>query len=509
MSYIRYIIILLLLISRLTCFSQSNRIKGTVFLDSNKNGIRDQNEKGIKDICVSNGRDVVRTNNDGSWALNAEGKSDLFLIKPADYAVPVNRDMIPQYYFNFRENSSAFNRSIDFPLVRAAEKSKFSAIFFGDPQARGVREVNYINHDVVEECLGTDALFGVSLGDIVADDPNLFAEISQGIGRIGIPWYNNFGNHDRDRDNKSGDKWDSTFNRFFGPGTYAFEYGKVAFISLNNIFFKPDGKYICHLTSDQLSFVKNYLSTVPANKLIVMMMHEPIVRCDNRERLFELIQDRKYTFSISGHAHVMMNLFVSGEQGWKGKSPHHHLVNATVCGSWWCGTFDEVGIPHATMNDGAPNGYSVITFDNTNYSVRFKAARRPDSYQMNIYLPDEIKENEVESAKIQVNVFAGSERSVVEMRLDNRDDWIRLEKVDAVDPECLRMHQQSPWLQQVIDGKLMEDVFGNAMDAPATSRHMWQTFMPKGIAAGPHTITVRTKDMFGQSWQAGRIFRIR
>ncbi len=87
-------------------------------------------------------------------------------------------------------------------------------------------------------------------------------------------------------------------------------------------------------------------------------------------------------------------------KGWHGTTPHHHLINATVCGSWWCGLNDERGIPHATMNDGAPNGYSVITFEGNKYNVRFKAAGRPVDYQMNIYLPDDIDQNASDTTNV-------------------------------------------------------------------------------------------------------------
>jgi hypothetical protein len=63
-----------------------------------------------------------------------------------------------------------------------------------------IKEVNYVSHDVVEECIGTTAVFGVTLGDIVADDPALFEEVSQSIAQIGIPWNYVFGNHDHNRD---------------------------------------------------------------------------------------------------------------------------------------------------------------------------------------------------------------------------------------------------------------------------------------------------------------------
>lgn len=238
------------------------------------------------------------------------------------------------------------------------------------------------------------------------------------------------------------------------------------------------------------------------------MMHAPIVECDNRDQLFDLISDRKFTFSISGHVHEQLNLFVTAEMGWKGKEAHHHLINATVCGSWWCGLKDETGIPHATMNDGAPNGYSVITFDGTDYRVRFKAARRPENYQMNIYLPEEIKKNELDTTKVLVNIFAGSERSKVEMTIDNQNRWFPLKQVETIDPEILRMHRLNPVLQKQTDGQALEDVFGYSMDYPSKTSHMWQAWLPAGISGGTHKVTVKTTDMYGQTWSASRIFRV-
>ena len=486
---------------------------GTVFEDRNRNGTRDAREEGIKDACVSNGRDVVRTDVDGRWALPASDDTVFFVIKPAHWTVPVNENQIPQFHYIHKPNGSPtleapgvpptgpLPDSIDFPLYRQEEPARFQTIFFGDTQARGLREVNFIAHDVVEELIGSNAAFGVSLGDIVADDVRLFEPINQSIAQIGVPWYNTFGNHDNNRDGGSDTHSDETFERVYGPGTYAFEYGQVVFIGLDDIFFRPDGSYIGRFTDDQLAFVSDYLATVPRDRLVVLMMHIPIVQCENREDMLRVIEDRPHTFSISAHAHEQSHIFLTKKEGWGGRQPHHHLVNATVCGCWWCGTFNEVGIPHATMNDGAPNGYSIITFDGNRYTIRFKAARRPNDYQMNIYLPDEIDRDKPGETEILVNVFAGSERSKVEMSCGKEGDWIPLEQTRTIDPECLRMHLQTP--------QLNEEVFGWKMDYPSQTSHMWKGVLPATLSAGTHTITVRTTDMFGRTWAAHRIVRLR
>lgn len=502
-----FILICSALFSPLSGAKINTVVRGVVFLDENKNGTLDLGEAGLKGICISNGIEVVQTGADGRWEITSKGTHSIFVIKPASYAVPLNENNIPQHYFLLEDTPEI--REINFPLVPSEEESSFSALFFGDTQARGLREVNYILHDVVEECMETNAIFGISLGDIVADDPHLFAEVSQGIGQIGIPFYNIFGNHDHDRDQSQNENKDQTFRKFFGPSTYAFEYGQVAFIGLNNIYFNPEGKYQAHLTKNQLIFIDNYLSYVPEEKLVVLMMHAPLVRTKNREKLYEMLQDRKYTFSISGHVHEQMHVFVDEGMGWKGQEPHHHLINATVCGSWWCGLHDEQGIPHATMNDGAPNGYSIITFNGNQYSIRFKAARRPENYQMNIYLPDELNSQKLDTAHVLTNIFAGSSRSKVEMRIGRNNGWMPMEQVQTIDPECLRMHRLSPYLEMTANGQELGQVFGFKMDYPSVTSHMWKANLPDDLPEGTHTLTIRTTDMFNQTWTGHRIFRIR
>ena len=485
---------------------------GSVFHDRDGNGQRGTDEEGLPGVAVSNGREVVRTDADGGWSLPVAVNAVLFVVKPSQWMTPLNAQQIAQsYYVHCPAGSTDMGtpgiaptgplpESINFPLCAREEPEVFKAVFFADTQARGLREVNFVAHDVVEELIGTDAAFGVVLGDITADGPALFPEISQALAQTGVPWYYIFGNHDHHRDAPAEPHTEAAFNRLFGPATYAFEYGPVSFIGLRNVWFEPGGKNRNGFNEDQITFVRDYLKDVPAGRLVVLMMHVPLMGCSNREKLFRLIENRPHTFSISGHVHEQFHLFLDARHGWKGASPHHHLVNATVSGSWWCGTLDETGIPHATMNDGAPNGYSVITFEGNRYRVAFKAARRPAEYQMNIYLPDDIEQAKSIETQVLVNVFAGSERSRVEMQLDAKDPWLPLEQTRGIDPECLRMHQQNDYLN--------EEVFGWKMDAPSQTGHLWKASLPGTLPTGTHTLRIRTTDMFGQSYAAFRVFRV-
>ena len=149
-----------------------NKVNGTVFNDRNGNGKQDTGESGLPGILVSNGKELVATDSNGAWELKVESEYAVFVVKPAGYAVPLNENNLPLYYHvnNSKTTNNEYPHSINFPLIPQKENNKFSVVFFGDTQARGFKEVDYIFHDVVEELIGTDAALGISLGDNVADD---------------------------------------------------------------------------------------------------------------------------------------------------------------------------------------------------------------------------------------------------------------------------------------------------------------------------------------------------
>ncbi len=483
----------------------AQKITGSVYLDENKNLKKDAGEDGLSGVMVSNGRDVAKTDQEGNWALTSNDRPSVFVIQPSGYLVPTNDSMVPQHY---KELAGATN-GLAFPIWKDESSSdEFEGLLFGDTQARGLREVNFVMHDVVEEVIGSQAKFGVALGDIVADDPGLFDEIGAGIGQIGIPWYYVFGNHDNNKGAKGNEGSDATFRRNFGPPVYAFEFGKVSFVSLNSVDFKKEGGYRAHFSADQIEFLGQYERHIPKENLLVLMMHIPIVACDNREEVFAILEKRQHTLTIAGHTHMLANLFVDEKYGWKGDEPHHLFINGTVSGSWWCGINDELGIPHTTMNDGAPNGYASIAFSDNQYKIRYKAARRPADYQMNIYLPEEIQSAVLDTTEVLVNFFNGSSRSTVEMQLDQEGAWLPLTQTIARDPANVAMYQLNEMLDTKFQGQPLDEILGWKMDYPSESRHFWKNTLPEKLIKGTHTIKIRAKDFYGNTFYAHRIFRV-
>jgi len=520
---------------------------GVVYDDANRNGKRDPAEKGLPDIRVSNGREIVKTDAQGKYQLPVADEAIVFVIKPSGYMTAIDESNLPRFYYIHRPNGSPkfkypgiaptgpLPESIDFPLCPRQEPTKFRALFFGDTQVTNEAEIGYLARDIIEPLIGCDAAFGVTLGDVVGDNPALFEELAATVGQIGIPWYNVPGNHDENYDSVDDRHALESFQRVFGPRYYSFDYGPVHFVVLDDVMWKgpkPEkkGDYEAGLDADQVEYIKNDLALLPKGQLVVPMMHIPIFEVKELPEVLRLLSEHPKTFSASAHYHFLEHRFLGKEQGWTGPEPHHHYINPTTCGTWWLGAFDEVALPHATMRDGAPNGYSIVTFDGDRYSIEYRPARRPADYQMNIYVPDDIEQGKAGGMEVLVNVFAGSERSKVEMRVGNDGPWTTMQKIVGKDPcyvavknaeEVLfkrptdkvaasaKNASEEPALKEqaeaIGDLTKVRSLRGGLVDCP----HLWRGALPAKLPAGISVIQVRTTDMFGQTYESRRIIRIR
>lgn len=486
--------------------------RGSVFHDVNGDGKRDAGDRPMTNVKVSNGLEIVRTDEEGCYELPLGDEGQVFVIKPAGYRTRLGPNQLPLFYYLHRPQGSPklkfagvqptgpLPQSIDFPLTEQVEPELFRVILFGDTQPRNLLEVDYIAHDVIADIRKNSASFGVTLGDIAFDDLNVFEPLSQAIGLVGIPWYNVFGNHDANFDATERRHINETYERHFGPSYYSFDYGKVHFVVMDNIEYAPtpEGKFGFKggFGSDQLEFLKRDLQLIPAEQMVVMLMHVPLNLTEDHQGLFRLIEQRPFTLSIAAHQHYHQHMFFDQNQGWRGPQPHHHIINVTVCGSWWSGLKDERGIPHATMSDGAPNGYSVLSFDGNKYSLEFVGAGNDRGRQMRIHLSDEVSAKQ--KTRFHVNVFDGSSRSKVAFSL-NGVDWT----------ECQQVAEPDPLFQSLWDAEQTQQPPPKLkLTKPTISSHLWAGELPVGLSPGTHLLRIRTEDMHGKQYTDERSFRV-
>ena len=510
--------------------NKKNIAKGAVYHDINGNNTMDNNEPGIPNVYVSNGVEIVKTDKNGKYSIPVSEDAIIFVIKPRDWMTPLNELNLPQFYYIHKPYGSPNNftfkgvdatgplpKNINFPLYAERGNSDFKMIVFGDPQPYNLEEVDFFSENIISELVGIKGVeFGMTMGDIVGDNLDLLKPINQAVSKIGVPWYNVLGNHDvnfqADRDELS----DETFERIYGPPNYAFVYGDVHFIVVDNVIMNDpvgDRGYIGGLRPDQIEFVRNYLKLVSRDDLIVLTMHIPLVqherfRESDQKELFSLLSEFPNTLSISAHSHTQNNTFFHEESShWIGEVPHHHFNVGTTSGNWWNGLRDENDIPLNMMRDGTPNGYSFITFNGTNYIIDWKVSGKPDDYKMNIHTPRGIKVDSSSSTLLTVNFFNGSEQSELSFRVLGETELKKMEKVSSKDPFYSLIYERFENFNSLKikelwqkDPELKNKSYPliKRMYEANNSTHLWQSKIGKSLSEGIHIIEVNAKDRYGR-----------
>ncbi len=523
----------------------SDTLIGRVFEDLNHNGVPDTGEPGVAGVRVSNGEDVVLTNASGRYQLDIKGDSIVFITKPAGYMTPQNKYRLPQFYYLHRPNGSPqglryqgidptgpLPESIDFPLLRHQESGTFEAILFADTQPQTEEELDYIRDSVVTELIGTDAAFGMTMGDILFDDLSMLPRLSSIIAQIGVPWYNVPGNHELNFLATEDAYSLETFSRWYGPPYYAFEYGDAVFVVLDDVHYRGakasgmrgNGGYFGKFGDRQLDWLKAELAHVPKDKLLVLAMHIPLLTragdegdrrgVEDRQALFDLISDYPHLYSVAGHTHTTQHVWFGEEDGFSGEEAFHHHVLTTVSGSWWSGPFDADSLPISMQRDGTPRGYHRLQVDGADMRVKSKAAGHPDDYQMRIMLdaahhgpggayrdfrPGElydgrITEDQVAAAAVAVNLFDGGPRSKVKFQVGDRDP-VEMQRQIVWDPSYLEYAERNgdsikSWVE------------------PEPSTHIWVGDLPDDLAPGTHVLSVVAVDEFGSTHHGHKVIEI-
>ena len=503
--------------------SLAQEITGFVYEDLNGNNKFDRREKGIANVPVSNGKEVVTTDKDGKYRLPEQNDNIVFVIKPSGYTTAVNEFNIPQFFYIHKPGGSPelefagtpptgpLPKEVNFGLVPQKESDTFSILVFGDPQPYTEEEVAHFHRAVASELKNVQNVeFGITMGDLVGDDLDLLHPYKAAIREVGIPWRNVLGNHDINFDVEHDSLTDETFQTHFGPATYSFNHGKVHFIVLDDILYPDprDGKgYWGGLREEQFTFIENDLKYVPNDHLVVLAFHILISKEDesgpfnpeHRNRLFQLLKNFPHTLSLSAHTHRQNQLFFGPEHGWQQEGSHHHYNVGTTSGDWYSGKLNERGIPISTMRDGTPKGYAYLNFDGNQYTIDYKVFDKGPEYKMAVFTPNVVLKDAWASARIIVNFFLGGEQDSLFCKIDD-GEWRKMDHVPVHDPFFVR---------EVVDWDFTEEMFpGRRPSNPAESSHTWTGFLPTDLEAGEHTVYIRAHDMFGREYTAERKFTI-
>lgn len=519
----------------------SEMVTGVVFDDRDQDGKRSSGEPGVARVSVSDGCEVVLTDSEGLYEVSLAPGQILFVSQPAGYVVPVDGNNLPLFYYSHYPDGTPTTIGgtsvewlwpviaptgplpdyIDFPLHRLSSlETRFTAHAFADPQARSDLGEDMLREDLVNTLLGNpyQAEFSITVGDVVYDNLGLYDRHKEMIGLIGIPQWNLPGNHDMNLESPDAHYATETFKKHFGPTYYSFNYGNAHVVALNNVEYagagqrnSDNGTYRGFISDDQLFWLAGDLANVAKDKLIVIATHISLISeasdgdqshdatgplTDNFDQLLELLLPFANVYGLAGHdTSNSWKVEINHEHGWTGQPWIAHTL-AEVRGSGWTrGPKDLRGVADAMMEDGNPNGFYLLKFDDVTLVPEFipfpfgtDAAQR-----LRIVLDPELEGTTDVSinrgllqtnTKVVVNLFDGGERDRVGVSLDGGPS-MPMRYVVRTDPLMEKAYRRFAGTR-------------DAFPTPAVSAHIWEFDLPGNLEPGIHSVVVESEDEFGQ-----------
>jgi hypothetical protein len=339
-------------------------------------GVVSSNGRGIANVVVSDGFDVVKTAADGSYTIKLTARSQhVFISIPSGYEIPHSNNIASHY--KTVEYTDHFNFELQ-PLAVSDHKHQF--LIWADPQVKNVKDVGKMMRQSVPDVrnfsksLPEDTLLhGICVGDIVWDNPLLFDSYNTAIEESEVTFFQALGNHDMDYREGGDDTSDVTFKKHYGPTYYSFNRGQVHYVVLDDVFYLgKEREYKGFITENQLEWLKKDLSYISTDKLIVVCLHIPVHnKVENNSALYDILRPYNKVHIMSGHTHYNENIFTD--------NVYEH-VHGTVCGAWWTGPI---------CDDGTPSGYAVYEVEGTEISWYYKSVGFEKEHQVRAIIQEE------------------------------------------------------------------------------------------------------------------------
>lgn len=498
---------------------------GLVWEDSNGNGLQDPGERPLPGIRLWDGERLLTTDAQGRFAHPGARDGSLSIIKPAEHALPMRADGLPDAWVDLRaapdharrqaERGAGSTACRDFALLPqpSAGDQPMQVLLFGDPQVKSMRDVDFFRRDIVEPLLGRQgAQLGITLGDLVDDRLDLLPEVVRTTSALEIPWMTVPGNHDMDLDAATDAEALRSFRQHAGPDTYAREEANAVFVALDNVIHLPGQRpaYVGGLRADQFDFLEAYLPTLGPDRLLVLAMHIPLFntaagdadsfRPDDRQRLFALLARFPHVLVLSAHTHVQRHVRHDSAGGWTGAQPLHEYNVGAASGAFWSGVQDAAFIPDATMADGTPNGHArLLVQPGGGYALSWHPARDPAQTTIGLHLPKVLRQGAYPAWGVYANVYMGEDDTLVEYRV-GEGPWQAMRKVLQPDPALLAENARDDQAEALRG-------YDRSPEA-RPSHHLWRGSLPTDLAPGSHRVEVRAQDRWQGEQRAATRYRL-
>ncbi len=258
-------------------------INGTVFADTNGNGVKDKNESGLKGVVVSDQVNVVLTDANGAYQLpDSKGFGVVFISMPQGFKA------VKSFYQKI--DNSLNTVQADFALTKVASPTQFKFIHASDTHISDKSLDRFTKFRAAVDSVKPD--FVVVTGDLVRDAlrvsekeaTSLYEMYKNESQKISQSVWSAPGNHEifgierhlslvSQQHPLYGRKM---FRHYLGPDYYSFNYGGFHFVALNSLEFE-DLWYYGSIDSVQREWLKKDLAAIPGSMPVITFQHVPFI----------------------------------------------------------------------------------------------------------------------------------------------------------------------------------------------------------------------------------------
>lgn len=371
-------------------------VRGSVYEDANGNGRRDEVEKGIARVSVSDQASVVLTGEDGSYQLEvAAAASVIFISVPDGWSAPTG------FWRAINRSGSTGEAPADFALRARPKTAEFIFIHASDThlQASSLPRIRRLREIVERE----RPAFVLVTGDLVRDALRVSEAEARGyyemfaaeIARFPVPVWTVPGNHEifgierqLSRVSKEHPLYgEQMYRHYLGSNYYSFTWGGVRFIGLDTADI-ADLWYYGHIDAAQMEWLKKDLAAVAPGAPVVTFNHIPLASAtdgiygyrdeepaptlirvngkmqyrhlvSNTEELLTLLRPFRLEIALGGHMHARESLAYPTSNG----TVRFHQASAVVGPAQLPGITVPSGVTLYRVRDGKIDDGTFIPLD--------------------------------------------------------------------------------------------------------------------------------------------------
>lgn len=278
-------------------FTATAAYTGHIYIDSNNNGTFDKGEKTLPGVLVSDGLNVVKTAEDGSFTLPGHAKETfIFVTVPSGYRV---RD---KHYHFINKECNAYDFALQLYDAGIKPDGSHKYVQITDSEISGIANQDEWVNNVRDYAAGEQAAFVIHTGDICYEKGLKSHVKLMNTDNMGRPVFYCNGNHDL----VDGNYGEELFENIYGPTFYSFDVGNTHYIVTPMLVGDRKPRYT---KEDVYRWLKNDLAQIPHGKPITIFSH--VLVMENERFIYGINEKERIDLNaynlkswLYGHWHI-------------------------------------------------------------------------------------------------------------------------------------------------------------------------------------------------------------